>query len=152
MSNILVSAYTQVLTALLGTELNSLANNTASSAGASILDNTTNLDSWADFRASFSFGTNPVAGATLDLYLIPQVDGSTYADTATVVSNAPNPNYYAGSFPVRPTTGAQVVDLRHVDISSPTKYEAILVNNATGQALAASGNTVKFRTYHATVA
>src|SRR5579885_1720765 len=131
MANVKFSGYTQVLTSLLTTELNSLANNGISNGGATVLDNTTNLDVFADFEANFTFGTAPTAGTGLDLYLVPTIDGTNYEDGGATSSNVqPSSAYFVGSFIVRAVTTAQKVAIRGVQLG-PTKYRAVLINNGT---------------------
>lgn len=131
---------------VLGTELNSLANNTKCTAGSAI-DNSSSgsnpqLDTFADFECNVTFGTNPTANSLLDLYLIPSLDGTNYADIATVPSSI----YYACSFPVQANTSAQLIVAQGVRLP-PGKFKAVLYNNATGQTLAASGNTIEMFAY-----
>lgn len=152
MATIKYGTYTQTLTSVLTTELNSLANNAISNASATIIDNTTNLDLFADFEANVTFALAPTAGTSLDLYLVPSIDGTNYEDGGQTASNVqPSTAYYAGSFIVRAVTTAQKIAIQGVRLG-PNKFEAVLVNNTTGQALAASGNTVGYRTYSMTVA
>ncbi len=145
MADIKRKSYTQAGTPVtaLDTQLNSLATATASAAG-SAQDNSTNLDLYADFVLSVTFGTNPTANATVDLYILPSVDGGTnYADA--VVAATPAKNMLAGSFYVRAVTTAQVITITNVPI--PEKFKVMVINN-TGQSMAASGNTLKYQSWH----
>lgn len=139
---------------VLTTELNSLANNTrvvSSVNGSSgVFDNSSTgsnpqLDMFADFELVVTFGTNPTAATLLDLYLIPTLDGTNYADD-NGGSAAPNPIYYGCSFPVRAVTTAQRIIAQGVRLP-PGKFKVALFNNATGQTTAASGNTVNMYAY-----
>lgn len=136
------SAYTATLANVLSTELDSLANGSATAAGTAY-DNTTNLDLWADFVLDVTFASNPTAGSTIDLYLIPSVDGTNYADSAVLPAS-----YLVGSFVLRAVSTAQKVALLRVPLL-PGKAKFAAVNNS-GQAFPASGSTVKLRTYHVT--
>jgi hypothetical protein len=135
-------------TQLLSTELNALANN---AGGLQVVgtnaafDNTTGLWFWGDFEAIFTFGTAPTAGANLDLYLLPLCsDGTTYADGAGGTTPTTVAAHYKLSFPVRAVTTAQRVVVTDVPIPGG-QFLVLLVNNTTGQALAATGHTVKMR-------
>jgi hypothetical protein len=108
-------------------------------------DNTAGLWFWGDFEAVFTFGVAPTAGAALDLYLMPLgSDGTTYADGAGGATPTTVLAHYKLSFPVRAVTTAQRVVVTDVPVPGES-FLALLVNNATGQALAATGNTVKMR-------
>lgn len=141
MATISRKAYTTSLTSILTTELNSLATAT-NSAASSTVDNSTNLDLYADFLLQVTWGTNPTAGNSCDLYLIPSPDNTTFADGGGAVN--PAKNLLVGSFYVRAVTTAQAMTLFNVLI--PQYFKLVLINN-TGQAMAATGNTLKYRTY-----
>ena len=134
-------AYTTSLTTGLSTELNSLANAAYSAASAAI-DNSTNLDLFADLILSVTYGTAPSAGGTVDLYLIPSLDNTTYGDGGGAV--APPSTYFVGSFPLRAVTTAQNIELLNIPL--PQYYKLVAFNNA-GQAMPASGSTIKYRQY-----
>jgi hypothetical protein len=141
-----LSSYTQGSnTSALTTELNSLANNTYSAAG-SAQDNSSNHDIWADFLATVTFGTSPTVGTSLDLYVMPALESSSqvYSDGGGAV--APSGALYVGSFILRAVTTAQNVHVRQVPLP-PGSWRVVLHNNGTGQTLAASGNTVTYRSY-----
>ena len=145
MANIKRNGYTQAGTpaSALSTELNSLATATASAAGTA-QDNSSNLDLFADFMLAVTFGTAPTAGSSVDLYILPSVDGgTTYSDTPAATS--PPKELLAGSFYVRAVTSAQEIALPNVSI--PEKFKCCLINNA-GQTMAASGNTLKYQSWH----
>ena len=92
-----------------------------------------------------TFGTNPTAGATIELYLLRAADGTNYEDGSASV--APNAGSRVGSFPVRAVTTAQRIVVRDVPLP-PGLYKALILNYATGQAFAASGNTLKVRPHN----
>jgi len=140
-----LSSYATIATAL-STELNSLAN-AASTAASSAIDNTSALDMWDDLEVNLgTFGSTPSAGAYLEIYLIPSVDGTNYADGSNSV--APAQELLVGSVSVRANTAAQRLVLRGVPIP-PALFKYLIINR-TGQALNASGNTLKRRSYHLT--
>jgi hypothetical protein len=130
------------------TELNSLAN--AAGALGAEYDNATNLYMFGTFELNVTFGTNPTAGSTVDLYLIPAPDGTNYDDAVTgAAGSAPNTSY-VGGFPLRAVTSAQKVPLG-VGIAGPvqlppTKFKVFALNKS-GQAFPASGSTIKMVPY-----
>jgi hypothetical protein len=125
---------------VLTTELNALAN--AARAISAAIDNTTALNLYDDLEFVVTFGTGPTDGMPVDLYLIPSFDGgTTYGDGDA--STAPPQNHYAASFNVRSTTSAQRIVLRDVPI--PGLFYKYVLDNKTGQAFAATGNTLKRR-------
>lgn len=127
----------------LSTELNALAND-GRKIGAEI-DNAT---AKAMFLAAELYvaeqGSARSAGAYVTLYLVPSVDGTNYTyggDTLT-----PPATCLVGDFVLDAAVTARYVGLPCVAIP-PTKFK-LLVINKTGQAFAASGNTLKYRTYN----
>ena len=140
-----LSSFATIATAL-STEFNSLANG-SSTAASSAIDNSSALDMWADMELNLgTFGVAPSAGAYVEVYLIPSVDGTNYADGAA--ATAPAQELLVGAFSVRAATAAQRLVLRGVPI--PPGLFKLLCINRTGQAMNASGNTLKYRTYHLT--
>lgn len=134
-------AYTQALTNGLSAEFNALANASYTAAGSTI-DNSTNLDLYADFLLQVTFGSAPTAGSTVDLYLVPSPDNTTFADGGGAV--APASALKVGSFQLRAVTTAQAVVIFNVLIP---QYFKLVAFNGSGQAFPASGSTVKYRTF-----
>lgn len=131
------------IASLMTTELNSLANN-AAALGVEY-DNATNLYLYGLFELYVTYGTNPTAGSTVDLYLIAAPDGTNYTQNSTGAGGAAPMTTYVGGFPLLATTSAQRLQLgTHLMPISlpPTKFKAFVVNKS-GQAMAASGNTLK---------
>lgn len=131
---------------IMSTELNSIANGNAILA-TTALDNSSNLDLFADFSVHLASLT-PTGVPFVALFLYPlNDDGSTYGDGrfGASASGTPPGNYYIGSVPVVATVGAQNGTIRGV-IIPPGSFKLVLWNQ-TGPALASSGNTVKWRTY-----
>lgn len=119
---------------VLGTELNSLAN-AANTALGTAYDNTSLLYPWADLLVVLAAqGGARAAGATLSVFMCPAVDGSNYDDanetTAALV----------GVVPLDAATTARRRTLQRVELL-PCLMK-FFVRNATGQALAASNNSV----------
>lgn len=131
---------TTSLVTFLSTELNSLANGSAA-LGAEF-DNATNLWPFLDvLELNVTFGSNPTAGNTIDIYLVPAPDGTNYDDNQSISS------MYIGGFPLRATTSAQKVALlpglaQVKFVLPPLKVKLRAVNNS-GVAFPASGSTIK---------
>jgi len=128
------------LTTVLDTGLNSLANDAGVVSAA--LPNT-NLDTYADFELVCTHGTAPVADRTWDLYAVRQVDATNY-EGATAAR--PPANGFLGSFVLNAVNTAQRMVLPEMMLP-PYAYKLLLVNKS-GQAAAASGNTLKQNTYN----
>ena len=128
---------------LMSTELNSLANN-GGALGAEF-DNSTGLWIKATFLLTVTFGTNPTAGYTCDLYLIPALDGTNYADNTTGASGYAPGSAYVGGFPLQAKTTIHRVPLGVGQQGAielpPSKFKAFLLNKS-GVAFPASGSTV----------
>jgi len=126
----------------LSTELNALADG-GNKPGAAI-DNQT--DGTNDLYASLELylaaqGSARDAGATVDVYLLPSVDGTNYCYGSD--SDDPPATAYVGSFVLDAATAARYATLHNLPVP-PLRFKLLLVNN-TGQALAAAGNTLKYR-------
>lgn len=132
---------------VLTTELNSLANNAYSAVG-SVLDNGANLDQFAVAQLDVTFGTSPTVDTTVDLFAVPAPDGTNYQDGGGSVK--PAAAYYCGSFQLRAVTTAQKIATPRFELP-PCKVKFVAFNNNTGQAFAASGNTVTLFTFNLTV-
>lgn len=124
---------------ILTTGLDSLANNTISSASTEV-DNSTNLDTffWLEFNVTFGVApsdTNP----RVDAYMAAAPDGTNYA-SAPLTGGAEQTHMFVGNFPVRKVASAQRVVIGPF-AAPPMKFKLYL-DNQTGQAMAASGNTL----------
>lgn len=132
--NLLVAgvAYTSLIT----TGLNSLADGSSTSASAAV-DNTAALNLYADFGLMLG-SVNPSGAPYLELRLLElNGDGSTYDDNAAGAC--------VGTFIVTTGSSAKVATLRRV-LLTLGQFKAIVVNR-TGVTLAASANTLYYRTY-----
>jgi hypothetical protein len=125
---------------LLTTELNALASATLSAASAE-QDNATNKDRWADFVLNVTYGTNPAAGGHVALYMTVALDGSNHSDVQRDMTSM-----LVGAFPLRATTVAQRVPLSGIRL--PPYKVKFFVDNQAGQAMSASGHTVKWGRYN----
>lgn len=82
------------------------------------------------------------SGAFIPVYIIKSVDGSNYEFGGDALD--PPAGSLVGIFTLDADTAARYVGL---EIPIPPCKFKILVMNETGQALAATGNTLKYRTY-----
>ncbi len=139
------------LTTVLDTALNALASG-AYAAGAIEVPNVNGADLYggallyADFELyipSFQVGA-PVAGTTLDLYVIPSYDGTNYVDGSDTV--VPQSALKLGSFAVRAVATAQRMALLGVRLPVCAKMKFVLYNGTSRQ-LAATLNTLKMMPY-----
>jgi hypothetical protein len=130
------------ITTLLSSELNTLATATGSSLGTEY-DNTltTTGNMWADFELFAAFAAATNADSTVDLYIVPAPDGTNYCDGGVAVQPV---NFFRGSWSLRATTSYRLVV--HQVALPPTKFKIFVVNNS-GQAMSASGNTVRMVGY-----
>lgn len=135
---------------IMSTELNSIASGNAIAA-TSALDNSSNLDMFADFSIHLA----SLAGASpnfVALLLFPlQGDGSTYGDgrfgsSASLSAAAVPLVYWRGNFSMLAATQAQEGMIEGVLIPRGS-FKPVLWNQM-GAAFASSGNTLKWRTYN----
>jgi hypothetical protein len=139
-------------TSCFGTELNSLTS--ADSVLSSVqIDNTTALDMYADLCIQLASVT-PGAGAPfLGFNLWPlNEDGSTYG-TGQFTSKAAGQSFlgWIGNIPLIPSTAGVLVGVLSMFQLPPAKFKFVIYNGA-GIALAASANTIYYRTYNIQVA
>ena len=130
-------------TTVLTTELNSLADATMSAASTAIA-NQTNLDMYADIEVNLA-SLSPAGGGYVSLYILEAVDGSNYPSQSDADLRLTGTQLLC-LLPVGTTAStAQRVVARNVLI--PPGSFKIKLDNRTGVALNASGNTVKFNSY-----
>jgi hypothetical protein len=120
----------------LTTELNSLANN-ANTTASSAIDNSTNLDLYGDFELVIGTTSARTAGAVVQVFFAVSADGTNYADVNETTAEL------ACTFSLDAATTARRAVVR--DVPLPPGLFKVFARNVTGQALNASGNTVKFR-------
>ena len=138
------------LTAYLTTELNSLADSTSdttgfSAAGAEI-PNGTDLKRFLALELVLAAqGVARTAGGFVAVYINYSADGTTYDDTSNKAFSE-----ILTVFQLDAATTAR--RLTRVDIPIPPIDFKMLVLDDTGQAFAASGNALNYRTYNETVA
>jgi hypothetical protein len=132
------------LTTVLSTELNSLASGSATAASTAF-DNTTNKHLFADIELNLAAqGANRTAGANISVYMVHATDGTNYGDVNATTAQL------VAYFPLDLTTTARRATVTDVAIP-PLLVKFFAVNN-TGQALAASGSTIKVGTRYVVTA
>ena len=132
-------AYTQSAANLLTTELNSLGSGSNSTASSAI-DNTTNLDLFMDVEIVVAAqGSARSTGAYIGLYMTQALDGTNYGDVHETTAKL------VCVFPLDAATTARRATFQ--DIPIPPGLMKFFARNVTGQALASSGNTIKYRTH-----
>jgi hypothetical protein len=139
MADIKLDGYGTLAT-VLSTELDSLANGAYSSASGAI-DNTTDLALYDDLELNLDLTATPTANSVVEVFLVPSVDGTNYADSGT-----PARNLLAGAFILQATSAAQRLAVRGVPLP-PGLFKYVARNNC-GQAFPASGTTIKRRPYN----
>lgn len=131
--------YTASIASALTTELNSLGNNSNTSASSAI-DNTSNLDLFHDLTITLNTqGGARSAGATVAVYMTMALDGTNYDDTSHETAEL------VAVFTFDAATTARQATRR--DIPIPPGLFKYFVRNQTGQSLAASGNLLEYRAH-----
>jgi len=130
-------------TTVLSTGLNSLTSGTMSAASSTI-SNQTNLDIYVDVEVALA-ALSPTTGAYVALYILEAIDGSTFPAQSDADLRLTTTQLLT-VVPIGTTAStAQRVAVRNVVI--PPGAIQIKLDNQTGVALNASGNTVKFNAY-----
>lgn len=126
---------------VISTEINSLADSTRA-IGTTALDNGVNNDQYGKLQLDVVFGVAPSAGGYVNIYAVYAPDGTNYEDGSASV--APAATNLVAAIPVRAITTAQKLTTRLFLIEpAPVKF---IVENKAGQAMAATGNTLKLFT------
>ena len=130
------------ISGILTTELNSMANNALVLSSETSLTNTDYLE--CDMEMVFTFGVAPTAYTGFAIWFLRKADGTNYEDGGTSVTPSRNPDLV---IPVRAVTTAQRICV--LGYLPPGNFKILIKNDGTGQALAASSNTLKLipRTY-----
>lgn len=111
------------------------------------IDNSTLRYMLADFQLDLGSITAGTTGdEAVELYIIPCIDGTNYPDwLGNSISDAQENNqYYVGSFTIK-QSGAATKRSNLRAVSMPNGKFKIGVRNRCNVALAASGNTIKYR-------
>jgi len=132
------TTYDTIADVIATADLNSLAND--GTALGSVIDNTSGKDLYIQFElylasVDLSAQTNPA----VNLYLIESLDGTNYADTNTLAYK------HLATVGVAETSAAHR-EVSNVCVVPPGKFK-INIENVTGAAFAATGNTLKYRTF-----
>jgi hypothetical protein len=131
-------------TSALTTELNSLANGSFSAVSAAI-DNTTDLYPWMDVELSLASFTPGTGSPYCAMWIVYSLDGTNYEKTPNGSSGDKPPD---AIFPLEASVAqASRVVISNIPIS-PLKFKLVL-KNASGAALAATGNTLKYNRHYA---
>lgn len=132
-------SYSQSIATALSTELNALANNASTVLGPEI-DNTTANDLFMDLELNLGTTSARVANGAVDVYMVVALDGTNYGDANEVTAKrVAEFDLDAGTLPRRST---------RIDINiPPAKIKLFARNAATGVSLAATSNTLRYRTH-----
>lgn len=128
-----------------GAELTTLAAANYS-APSTAIDNGALLDLYDDLELVVSLAATPAANTLIEVYLIPSLDGTNYADAASGTATPPAPNLYVGGFPVKAITTAQRLILRGVPIP-PGLFKYALRNGTAVAFTATATPQVRRRSY-----
>lgn len=142
MATIKLEAYQTAITALTASNLASLANGARVISAA--IDNGTNLALYCDVEVDLDYATAPAAGAQIELYFVPSVDGTNYLDGSTTVD--PPASCLVGIVDLQAVNTVQRRGLRYV--AMPPGLFKVLLKNTGGQALDATGSAVTLRPYN----
>ncbi len=141
MATVLLNKKVGTNTAVLGTELNSLATATDSSAGTAFDNTPSTTDKGflgGELELVVTFGTNPTAGSLAYAYMIAAPDGTNYGDANSTAAR------FVAAFPLRATTSAQRLSRWIGAESLPGCNIKFFLRTDAGQTTASSGNTLKF--------
>jgi hypothetical protein len=134
-----------------GSEVNSLATGNAILSSVAVA-NGTSLDVFMD--VSISLGSiTPVSPNFIGIYLYPlNQDGTSYGDGrfGSAAAGPPPSTYYKGNIVLVAAAAAQTGALTGI-VLPPGDFKLVLYSMA-GVALAASANTIKYRTYNRSIA
>lgn len=135
------------------TEVNSITNGQAILSSIAIANNTA-LDLFADISIALGSITTGAGAPYIGFYLYPlNQDGSTYGDGrfASAGAGPPLSSYFVGQVPLIPSaTQAQEGSCTGI-LLPPGSFKLVAYNQA-GATLAASANTIAYRTYNRSVA
>jgi hypothetical protein len=125
----------------LTTQLDALGN-AVFSASSSAIDNLTNLYQYIDLEVVLG-SLSPTAGAYVDVWLEPTLDGSNYADHGKALQTS----HLLCSLQLD-TAAATAQRLVKTNVPIPPYSFKLALRNGAGVALNASGNTLKFRRHN----
>lgn len=132
------------IVSVLTTELNSLGSGSMSAASAAI-NNDTNLDMYGDLELNLG-ALSPTAGGYVAVYIAEAADGTNYP-APSAADQRLQTNALLCTYAVSTTAStAQRLVVRNV-LLPPGKFK-LYVDNQSGGAMAASGNTLKLLPYN----
>lgn len=129
----------EAIATALTTELNSLANAGLSAASAAI-DNEAGLYLYMELELVLASLT-PTGVPYCSVYLVKQIDGTNYEDNTVSATHQ-----VVAVFPMSTAVAAKRIIVSNILIP-PCPFKLIVQNNC-GPALAASGNTLKYRRFY----
>ena len=97
-----------------------------------------------DVRIVGTFGANPSAGTTLQLFLIAEIDGANFPGPPGTSSAQPPANYLVGTY-VFTSAATTVVDFYDCPMTLPYPCRLVLFNNS-GQTFTISSSTAQPKT------
>lgn len=127
-------------TSILTTGLNSLANNTGVVSSTITFTETDYLIGL--FELVVTYGTAPTANTGCSIWYLQAPDGTNFEDGSSSVFPARSPDVI---IPLRAVNTAQRISV--MAPLPPGSVKFLLKNDGTGQAMAASGNTLKILPY-----
>lgn len=139
-------------TAIFGTEINSIVNGNAI-ASSIVVTNGTALDVYMDVSAALGSITSAAGAPYLGLYLCPlNQDGTTYCDGrfASSAAGPPLSQYFMCAIPLIPSVTQAQEGACTGNIIPPGSFKLVAYNQA-GATIAASANTIAYRTYDRSV-
>lgn len=127
-----------------GQALASLADNEATDLSDEI-DNSTDLYALCDLELNLASATFTGADCSIEVFLIPSVDGTNYQtwDGNTITPGNGNENYRVGTIQVKASTAAFRGSLNDIPLYNGKQKFAF--RSRANITLAASGNTAKYR-------
>lgn len=142
-------------TAVNSADVNSMASGSAVLSSVADITNGTALDLFADLSVQLGAITTATP-FYLGVYIYPlNSDGTTYGDSqfssGTQTAKVPGGIYYAGSIIFPSVTTTAVTGTLERIVLPPGSFR-FLVYNQVGATLAASSNTIKYRTYNRSIA
>ena len=144
MADVKNSGYKAAAQTALSTDLNSLANETWSALSAEI-DNSVNGYLFMDIEVDLASITPTGADASIEIYVVPSVDDTQFPSTTNTgtADEQENNQYYVGAVTLSLDAEVHIHTLRGIEV--PTGKWKMFIRNQANVALAASGNTVKWR-------
>lgn len=137
------ASYTQSAATAISTDMNSDAD--GDYAISSAIDNSSNLDEFMDVEVYLaSLDLSAQINPCIYIWIITRFDGTNFTDGDVTdgVGRAPD-----AIIPLNEGSGAETKREIARRLILPPEQFKILYQNKTGQTLASSGNTIKYRTY-----